>query len=101
MLRLKAQILKDYGLSSPPTVTTITSRKKKTKSKFDSQYQQQLKDIWRIDVKFDASGVYECSTTHGYDCRCCTPIIKESVTCPTAKEKQQRKHTPGRPGLRR
>ena len=85
-MRLKAQILKDYDLS-PQTVTTTASRKKKAQRKIVSQQQQQLKDIWRTHVEANASGVYETSIIHGYDCKCCTPIVKESITCPTKEER--------------
>jgi hypothetical protein len=96
-MRLKAQILKDYDLSSS---TTTASRKEKTHPKFAAQYEQQLKEIWRTHVEANASGLYECSINHGYDCGCCTPIIKESVTCPTKKERSSPRSR-GRPRLRR
>jgi hypothetical protein len=96
-MRIKQEILKDFGFSPP---ATIAAKKKKAQSKFDSQHQQQLKDIWRTHAEANASGVYECSINHGYNCGCCTAIIKESVTCPT-KEEHSLQCSRGRPRLRR
>ena len=98
-MRLKAQILKDNGLSLSSTAVTSSS-KKKIQSKIVTQDQQQLEDLWRIHVEANTYGVYERSINHGYDCKCCTPIVKESVTCPT-KEEQSLPRRRGRPRLRR
>jgi hypothetical protein len=96
-MRLKAQILKDYDLSPPPRTA---SRKKKIQQKFATQYEQRLKDVWRTHIEANLSDVYEFSINHGYDCQCCTSIVKESITCPT-KEEQSLPRRRGRPRLRR
>jgi hypothetical protein len=98
-MKLKTQILKDYGLSSPAT-TSAASRKMKVLSKFVTQQEQQLKDIWRTHVEANTSRVYEVSIDHGYNCRCCTVVTKESVTCPT-KEEQSLSRRRGRPRVGR
>lgn len=33
---------------------------------------------------------------HGVSCKCCSRIVKESVTCPTKKERERRSRKPQR-----
>lgn len=50
----------------------------------DIFYQDELKALW--PSKSSISPVYD-SENHGVSCKCCSKIIKESITCPTKIER--------------
>jgi hypothetical protein len=62
-------------------------------------WQQELKELWALNVKADTSGIYELPIDHGISCRCCTKISVESYTHPTAAESKRERRP--RPRLRR
>jgi hypothetical protein len=63
-------------------------------------WQQELQDIWAVNLKVENFCLYELPIEHGISCHCCTKIITESYTHPTiAETKRERK--PGRPRLGR
>lgn len=64
-------------------------------------WHQELAEIRSAQIAAGPTGILEPTIQHGIQCCCCTKIVHESYTCPTAKEVKQRRHTPGRPRLQR
>jgi hypothetical protein len=56
-----------------------------------------IKGLWR--QKKLINPIYD-DQDHGVSCKCCSRIIKESTTCPTKRERKQRRQR-GRPKLKR
>jgi hypothetical protein len=56
-----------------------------------------VKRLWKLKPLLNP--IYD-NEDHGVSCKCCTRIVKESVTCPTKRERKHRRQR-GRPKLRR
>lgn len=94
-MHVKTQILKDYGLSASIPITAKTQ----TKSQYYWDYFLISKRASQLATTLSNSKVYELTVKHGISCQCRDRIPKKSVTCPTLRERLERKHRPGRPLL--
>ena len=96
-MRSKVQILKDNGLAGS---AAVIKPQRRVYHDWDSILINMRAN--QLSTSLRAAKIYELAiTAHGITCKCCDRIPRESITCPTSQERLERKHTPGRPCLKR
>jgi hypothetical protein len=96
-MHIKTEILKDYGL---PASASVITTKTQTRSQYDWDSFLISKRSSQLATTLSNNKVYEPAVKHEVSCKCCDRTPKESITCPTVEERQQRSHKPERLSLR-